>query len=286
VNAAPVSSTDPYVTLPIPTGFMTLVGPSATARVHLVVTPSATLPLVAAALSTAASRVPVAAQGTFPGAALVARLGARMTSSSDSFLAAFPGAAVLNPPADVVSALAACGVRTTLDAADGSFTLNDVQFGSDDNAWLAELATICTVAADDNDDEAQLVAVGAFAAAAAAARYGAESVQATTLIQATDNVLARYVKAVLEKEPRAKLVFYATAALVPEPVSTAKVPVRDPNAVQDLMPAAENTATAQILIWVTVVLILAMFSTIVATFGVGVEGEKDTLLYRATTTFH
>jgi len=73
---------------------------------------------------------------------------------------------------------------------------------------------------------------------------------------------------------------------VPEPVPTAKVPVRNPNDVQDLPPAAEDTADVQILIWITVVLILAMFSTIVATFGVGVEGEKDTLLYRATTTFH
>lgn len=298
VGAAPVSQQQQQQqsARPAPAAFASLVGPTASARVRLVALPSAAAASKALSLAAAAA-APVAvapsSEDAFPGRALVARLGARVLSSDADFRAAFPGAVPLSAPADAVAALGACGVAASA-AADGSFEIGGAQFAADDAAWLAELATICDAATakeEADDYEHQLTAVGAFSGVAAAAKYGADSAQAKALAQATDAVLARYIQASTEQRPRTQLFVLVTPSAAPltaavSAVGTVDAQPHNPNAVRDLLPSATNTPAVQIVLWFVVVMVLTVLATVVATFGVGVESVKDTLLYRATTTFH
>lgn len=299
VGAAPVSQQQQQqqAARPAPAAFASLVGPTASARVRLVALPSAAAASKALSLAAPVAVAP-SSEDAFPGRALVARIGARVLSSDADFRAAFPGAVPLSAPADAVAALGACGVAAAAaTAADGSFEIGGAQFSADDAAWLAELATICGAATakeeEDDDYEHQLTAVGAFSGVAAAAKYGADSAQAKALAQATDAVLARYIQASTEQRPRTQLFVLVTPSAAPltaaaavSAVGTVDAQPHNPNAVRDLLPSATNTPAVQIVLWFVIVMVLTVLATVVATFGVGVESVKDTLLYRATTTFH
>lgn len=183
--------------------------------------------------------------------------------------------------AAVSRGLGACGIAMEFKSATGAFTLEGAAFdAADADAVLAPALLLCAPPAE----AAALQVVVADlrpAHAAAVAKYGAESAQAAAVAQMTAEVLASL-------QARARLFVLAAdgAFFAEQQRPGADFAVFAPRlgtaaAVASKMPDPDTSIT-QITIWFVVLMVVVVVVFVFATCGVGLDIEKDTLLYQTT----
>ena len=261
-------------------GFATLIGEAARVQAVLVAVPEALAP---------ADATGALADNAFPLDEMARTLatGLVVPGASAALQAAFARDTVraLTLPRTLGAAAASrslgeCGVAMAAPAA-GRFSLEGADFdAADADAVLAPALLLCAPPAAP---AVQVVVADLRPAhAAAVAKYGADSAQAAAVAKMTAQVLRTL-------QARTRLFVLATDAafFADQQRPAADFAVVAPRATAAATAVASkkpdpDTSVTQITIWFTVLMVVVVIIFVFATCGVGLDIEKDTLLYQTT----
>jgi len=182
---------------------------------------------------------------------------------------------------EISNALLMCGSHVIFNE-DSSFTLNKVQFSAQDiEEVLHTAAALCSkeindqVTVVDFRDTYQYTALN----------YGKDSEQARA-VTAMINSAIQYLKSesfvfVLATDSTFyQWQKYSQEEFIAVPVRMSMSVQKTPNTGKPA--AASSTGTFQITLWFTIGIVIVLLIFVVLTCGVGLDIEKDTLLYQTT----
>eukprot|EP00727_Mastigamoeba_balamuthi_P014065 m51a1_g9281 hypothetical protein (338) ;mRNA; r:125254-126574 len=185
--------------------------------------------------------------------------------------------AVAMAPRYVNAAVAPAAATSVLVSQCGAQQADVTELAAVNSAAAAELARACSLAADNATATQPAFTLVALSTVADILGLSGSAQQAG--INVADAVIAKYLTA---SRPRAtvSLLFFSERA----PTPADRTP--NPRAPLITTPSHPHTGNRQILIWLPVVLFCIVVAGSFVMFAVGIDAEKDTLLYRTTATFH